>query len=60
MKPVKQMEVLACRHCGTTVYVPYYFQPITQIEREATEYDPPSFLVIGGGHLLHRCELADD
>ena len=60
MEPVKDIEVVVCPHCGTPVYVPYYFQPKTQVQREATEYDPPSFLMIGGGHLLHRCELADD
>jgi hypothetical protein len=60
VEPVKQIEVVECPYCGTRVYVPYYFQPLTQLERDATQYDPPSFLMIGDGHLLHRCELADD
>ena len=48
-----------CPHCGERIAVSDYSQPVSHIERDATESDPRTFLIIGADRLLHRCEIGE-
>ena len=53
------MSIVKCQHCGAEVYVGPAREPVHFVTREADDFDPPTFLIIGGDWLLHRCVLDD-
>ena len=55
-----EVQALNCPHCGEKVHISDFWQPVKQVERDATEHDPRTFLIIGAGHLLHRCEIGEE
>ncbi len=50
--------MVRCPHCGTEVDV--WQEPMSQQTRAADEHGPRTFVIIGGGWLMHRCVIGND
>jgi hypothetical protein len=57
MNRLDELDVMECPHCGTTVYVGPFWESVSCVVREADEYGPRAFLIIGKERLAHRCLL---
>ena len=55
-----EVHAVNCPHCGDTVHVSDFWQPVKQVERDATQSNPRTFLIIGGDRLLHRCVIGEE
>ena len=52
-------DKLICEHCTARLYVSDFSRPLSDAVREADEYGPRTYLIIGHDRLLHSCEIAE-
>ena len=53
-------EYITCPNCNERVYVSSFWQPVSSAERDADDYGPRAFVIIGGNRLIHRCLIAEE
>ena len=51
---------VTCPHCAERIHVSDFCRPVSDRVRQADEYGPRSYIIIGRDRLLHSCELPED
>jgi hypothetical protein len=50
-------DTLIREHCTARLYVSDFFRPLGNAVREADNYGPRTYVIIGHDRLLHSCEM---
>ena len=51
---------LTCEHCGERLHVSDFSRPVSDRVREADDYGPRSYIIIGHDRLLHSCAIPEE
>ncbi|MGO9872281.1 MAG: hypothetical protein ACLPVY_00660 [Acidimicrobiia bacterium] len=54
------VDFMTCPHCGLRIYIGTFWRPVSCSEREADDYGPRAFVIIGGDRLIHRCLIGEE
>jgi hypothetical protein len=50
--------IVKCANCGEAVNI--WRDPVEQEDRDADRYGPAVHVILGGGWVLHRCDIAKE
>jgi len=53
-------DSFTCQHCATQVNVSDFCRPVSDRVRDADDYGPRRYIIIGRDRVLHSCELPED
>jgi len=51
---------VTCQHCAKRIAVSDFSRPMSDRVREADQFGPRSYIIVGHNRLIHICELAED
>jgi len=57
---VDDADFMTCPHCDRRIYIGVFLRPVSTAERDADDYGPRAFVIMGRNRLIHRCVIGQE
>jgi len=57
---VDDADFMTCPHCDRRIYIGVFLRPVSTAERDADDYAPRAFVIMGRNRLIHRCLIEEE
>ena len=53
-------DFMTCPHCDRRIHIGVLLRPVSTAERDADDYGPRAFVIMGRNRLIHRCVIGQE